>query len=157
MGSAVRSDSSATRALFTLLTPHTLLLLSLSLRLSLYTSLSLFAASLSQLLPSRAGARMPACVSLALARCAHCRSLSLNHSLLCHKDNSFWHFRMCVCVCCFFSCSAENESKFVFFYVYAPLWLAIRAVFRSVAVPSTAVGKPQSSSSSIGSSGGSSS
>lgn len=130
MGSAVRSDSSATRALFTLLTPHKLLLLSLSLRLSLYTSLSLFAASLSQLLPSRAGARMLASVSLALARCAHCRSLSLNHSLLCHKDNSFWHFRMCmcVCVCFFFTCSAENESKFVFF-MYTRLFGSQFALF----------------------------
>lgn len=151
MGSAVRSDSSAarTRALLSSLhSLHTPCSLSLSLSLSSPRTPHLALSSPHSLSCCRlvlAPACLRACVfSLALP---HCRSLSVNHSLLCHKDNSFWHFRTCVCVCwcCFFSCSAENESKFVVFCVYAPLWLAIRAVFRSVAVPSTAVGKPQSS------------
>lgn len=124
--------TAAPLALSSLYSLHTHLALSSPLTLHLY-ALSLRRLTLSQLLPSRAGARMLACV-LSLSRSGSLRplsfSLSVNHSLLCHKDNSFWPFHMCVCVgVAFFRVVLKMSQSLLFYFMYTRLFGSQFALF----------------------------
>lgn len=107
--------------LFTSLTPHTLFALFHSSPYTVHLALS-SPHSLSCCHLVLAPACLRAC-ALSLAR-AHCRSLSVNHSLLCHKDNSFWHFRVFVCVCvgvAFFRIVLKMSQSLFFLCIRASL------------------------------------